>query len=168
MAESQIFMSFQSGKQGPIKGEHDLGDAASKGPGDNWIALESCEIELAPERAHTSQRTAKSRLEPKPVRLTKRSDTSTVLLLADAFYNTSGSKVDFTFLQPDSGGKAIEYLRLECEGVGIVSFAMDGGGEDRWTETWEFYFARMTVTAWQFDGSGRRSPASYVIDADRS
>jgi type VI protein secretion system component Hcp len=155
---SAIFMCF-----GDVRGDAPTPGDISKAPASGgWMQLHSVDF-----GAHVNygQRTAthKEGSDATPIRITKDTDSSSTGMLRNALLGEHDKGVAIVFLRTGDGQAPQEYLRLELVNAGITDFAIEGGAEERSTETYAISFAEITVIGWVHDGSARGAQTVAII-----
>ncbi|WP_198377490.1 type VI secretion system tube protein Hcp [Neoroseomonas rubea] len=153
-----IFMCY-----GDVRGDAQTPGRISKAPASGgWMSLLSVEF-----AAHVNygQRTAthKEGGDAAPIRITKQTDSSSTGLLRNALLGEHDKGVAIIFLRTGDGEAPQEYMRLELVNAGITDFSIDGGADDRSTESYAISFAELSVITWVHDGSARGAQAVAII-----
>ncbi|MBP0466765.1 type VI secretion system tube protein Hcp [Roseomonas sp. PWR1] len=156
--QTSIYMCF-----GDVRGDVQVPGQISKAPASGgWMTLLSVEF-----AAHVNygQRTAafKEGSDATPLRVTKETDSSSTGMLRNALLGAHDKGVAIVFLRTSDGEAPQEYMRLELVNAGITDFSIEGGADERSTESYAITFAEITVITWIHDGSARGSQAVAII-----
>lgn len=156
---STVFMCF-----GSVAGEAKELAQISKAPASGgWMALESCQWSGSMNYgARSSERTSDT-ADASPVVVTKLTDGSSTGLLRQAILGDFSNQAVIVFLRTGTGGRGDEYLRLELQDCGIVSFDVTGAGDQRNVESFTIQYAAMEVRSFTFEGATQQNQVSYTI-----
>jgi type VI protein secretion system component Hcp len=161
MAErsTSIFMCF-----GDVRGDATTPGSISKAPASGgWMWLESVDFGAS---VNFGQRTATHKeggSEAMPVRITKRTNSSTTGMLRNALLGEHNKGVTIIFLRTGGDEAKEEFMRLELVDAGITDFSIEGGADERSIETYAISFAEISVITWLHDGSARGAQAVVTI-----
>jgi type VI protein secretion system component Hcp len=153
-----IFMCYAD-----VRGEAQTPGSISKAPASGgWMPLLS--VEFAGFVSY-GQRTAthKEGSEAGPVRITKKTDSSSTGMIRNALFGEHDKGVAIIFLRTGDGQAPQEYMRLELRNAGISDFSLEGGADDRTIETYAISYAEIEIITWIHDGTARGSNASVLI-----